>query len=380
VSPVETAARLTPLFAGLTLAVAIPAGLTWGFGFVIRRWAPAWGLVDQPDARKDHARTIPLGGGLAMLAAVGSTLGAASLTNVLPANLQAWVWGSFLAAALVGGLGLLDDFRDCDWRIRLSGQFLVASGWVLGCGPASVAGSGNAVMICATIFWLVGLTNAINFLDNMDGLAAGVVFLAAGALALGIGLGPAETEAPARAAAAFSLACLAGAALGFWAHNRSPARLFMGDAGSYFLGFSLAAGAAQLGGEGMFFLGLFHDQGISLGNWLAPWCALAVPLYDAATVITLRLSQGRSPFHADRQHVSHRLAARGWTRVQAVRALHALGFLSGSAALALTQTRSWPAAVGIAAAVVGLWLTVLVWEFLRPVSALRRAGDDNPRR
>ena len=152
-----------------------------------------------------------------------------------------------------------------------------------------------------TVLWVVGLTNSFNMLDNMDGLAASVGLIVA-LLFCGAQIAVGSLFVPA------VMLVVAGALAGFLVHNHSPARLFMGDAGSNFLGFLL--GALTVAGT---FTRDDPSHTFSPYGVLAPLLVMAVPLYDMTSVILIRLSEGRSPFLGDRRHFSHRLVARGLT-------------------------------------------------------------------
>jgi UDP-GlcNAc:undecaprenyl-phosphate GlcNAc-1-phosphate transferase len=160
-----------------------------------------------------------------------------------------------------------------------------------------------------SVIWIVGLTNTFNMLDNMDGLSAGVAAIAAAILSSVLLLVPQPvTHQPQLFVGGFLLVVV-GALLGFLWHNRPPARLFMGDAGSYLLGYLLAIATLTA---------TFAGENVPPHAILAPLCVLAVPLYDTITVITIRLREGRSPFVGDKSHFSHRLVELGMTKGQAV--------------------------------------------------------------
>jgi UDP-GlcNAc:undecaprenyl-phosphate GlcNAc-1-phosphate transferase len=153
-----------------------------------------------------------------------------------------------------------------------------------------------------TVVWVVGLTNAFNFLDNMDGLAAGVGLIAS-VLFIGAQIAVESLFVPA------VLLVLVGALGGFLVHNHYPAKLFMGDAGSNFIGFLLGA---------LTVAGTYTRENYSPYSVLTPLLVMAVPLYDSVSVITIRIREGRSPFLGDRRHFSHRLVEHGLTPPQAV--------------------------------------------------------------
>ena len=185
-----------------------------------------------------------------------------------------------------------------------------------------------------TVLWVVGLTNSFNFLDNMDGLAAGVGLIAAllfatAQLMVGSLFVPAV------------LLGLVGALAGFLVHNSYPARLYMGDAGSNFLGFLLGS----LTVAGTYYR---YDAEVSRFSVLAPLLVMAVPLYDTASVIIIRIREGRSPFLGDQRHFSHRLVERGLTRSQAVRTIDLVTLAGGLGALLLHRLDAFGALVVLA--------------------------------
>ena len=183
-------------------------------------------------------------------------------------------------------MGLIDDRVGLGWKLRLGVQVALAT--ILARRASASRCSGRSmhpiVSGAITVLWIVGLTNAFNFLDNMDGLAAGVGLIAALLFAA------AQVEVGSLFVPAVLLV-LVGALGGFLVHNRYPARLFMGDAGSNFLGFLLGA---------LTVVGTFtaSEQGYSPYGVLAPLLVMAVPLYDTTSVILIRLREGRSPFQA----------------------------------------------------------------------------------
>ncbi|MGH7192180.1 MAG: MraY family glycosyltransferase, partial [Candidatus Saccharimonadales bacterium] len=280
----------------------------------VRRWAPRWGLVDRPGRRKVHSTTTPLGGGLALWLGLVLPLAAghlvlANATEAAPGKYVlpgGWTL-SPLVAEHVGGLkqqaprlwfllacatalvvlGLADDVWGLDWRLRMALQTVIAAlmvswweGWRLSLYL-------QPILLTATlsIFWMVGLVNSFNMLDNMDGLSAGVAAIASAMLAAVLLTTPSPiTHQPQLFVSGFLLA-LVGSLLGFLWHNRPPARLFMGDAGSYFIGFCLATATS---------MATFTGGDLPPHTILAPLCILAVPLYDTVTVVWIRLRQGRS--------------------------------------------------------------------------------------
>ena len=339
------------LFAAGSGLLGLSFALSVVFCGLARRWAPRFGLVDRPGGHKEHAIPTPLGGGVAIwltlilvlaLGAVGLGLGDPSLPPALARHAGGlWTKAGPLAlllamATVVMLIGLIDDRAPLPWPFRLGAQgglavVLAAAGirvtlfW-----PFNHPWLGGAV----SVVWIVGLTNAFNMLDNMDGLAAGVGLIAA-LLFAGAQLAVGSLFVPA------CLFVLAGALAGFLVHNRPPARLFMGDAGSNFLGFTLG---------GLTVAGTYFRYGPSASPYsvLAPLLVMAVPLYDATSVILIRVREGRSPFRADRRHFSHRLVERGLTRPQAVRTIDLVTLASGLGALLLHRLDAAGACVVVA--------------------------------
>jgi UDP-GlcNAc:undecaprenyl-phosphate GlcNAc-1-phosphate transferase len=299
------------------------------------RVAPRLGLIDLPGERKVHTNPTPRAGGLAIYAAlVLTTLALESLRT--RADLR-WLLALGLGIVL---LGVLDDRRPLPWQLRLAVQLVLAlaavwalrSDWPLGWQLLGV-------------LWVVTQVNAFNMLDNMDAQSAGVAWVAAGAMAL------AQLLAS-NASAVVELAFM-GAVTGFLLFNWPPARIFMGDAGSTFLGFFLAL--RSLGDD---FLAPAEPR-----TWAVPVCLLAVPCYDLGTVVTLRLWQRKSPFHADKQHLSHRLVDLGLSKPGAVRVIHLLAAVAGLAGVIVAR---WPeTAVVIVPQLLVLGVAIGLVEYVR---------------
>ena len=238
-------------------------------------------------------------------------------------------------ATIIMIMGLIDDRKSLKWQLRLGIQVLCAT--ILAASrirvtlfwPFTHPLLGGVV----TVMWIVGLTNSFNMLDNMDGLAASVGLIAAGLFCAGQVLAG-SLFAPA------VLLIIMGALGGFLMHNHAPARLYMGDAGSNFLGFLLGA---------MTVVGTYHVSGVdSPFSVLAPLLVMAVPLYDMTSVVLIRMLEGRSPFQGDRRHFSHRLVARGLTPPQAVWTIDLVTLAGGLGALLLHQLDVWGAGLVMA--------------------------------
>ena len=342
-----------------------------GLGFVqstslcalARRWAPRLGLLDRPGGHKGHRSPTPLGGGVAIwltsitLPLLGAlVLGLAG--NALPGPLTRHVAGLWLRAgelgailglaSLIMAMGLIDDRFGLTWQVRLGVQVALATILVaLGVRitlfwPFTHPALGGTL----SVLWIVGLTNAFNMLDNMDGLAAGVGLIAASLFA-------AAQVAVSSLFVPAVLLVLVGALAGFLVHNQHPARLFMGDAGSNFLGFLL--GALTIAGTYFRYEGAYSPYSV-----LAPPLVMAVPLYDMTSVILIRLREGRSPFQGDRRHFSHRLVERGLTPPQAVRTIDLVTLAGGLGALLLHRLNAAGACVVVAQGVCLLGVVALL--------------------
>jgi UDP-GlcNAc:undecaprenyl-phosphate GlcNAc-1-phosphate transferase len=211
-----------------------------------------------------------------------------------------------------------------------------------------------------SVLWIVGLVNSFNMLDNMDGLAAGVGAIAAAILGAIMLLTPEAASHQGQLFLAGLFFLLAGSLAGFLAHNRPPARIFMGDAGSYFVGYLLGV---------LTILGSYSSGGLPRHAVLAPLCVLAVPLYDTASVVCIRLRAGRSVFEGDTNHFSHRLVALGLSKAQAVLTIYLTSAACGLAALVLNQVDGFGAAM-IVSAIVCLLAVIAILE----VTARRKMG------
>jgi UDP-GlcNAc:undecaprenyl-phosphate GlcNAc-1-phosphate transferase len=313
------------------------------------RWAPRLGLVDNPDPRKVHTRVTPKGGGLGIYSAV--VLG----TFLLPSSwsgAQAILLG---LAAVIVLLGLTDDLRSLPWQLRLVVQAAAAVAVVV-----VLPSDWDWFVQAAAVVWIVGLTNAFNMLDNMDGLSGGVAWIAAGVLALlWMARAPVFRDENGSAPLGWMLV-LMGALSGFLCFNRPPARIFLGDAGSTFLGFFLGVFSLKISGvEGVEWSG---DHAATARTWAVPVCVLAVPWYDLITVVTIRLRQGRSPFHADKQHLSHRLVELGLSSPAAVRVIYLLALASGVGGVVLYGIRDTQTAVLLGCQMLCWWAAIAAIE------------------
>ena len=271
------------LYAGaLVLALAGSLLLTP----IAARLARRLDVVDRPTEQRYHTIETPYLGGMAV--AIGTVLAAGAASG---ASMQ-------LLVILLGGLalsiiGLMDDQRIVHWTVKLVAE--IAAGYALWLVGVRAGLFGSEVLdLALTLFWVVGVTNAVNMLDNMDGLASGVSGISALTF-FGIAAGRGDYLV-----GAFAFA-VAGAAFGFLRWNFPPARIFLGDAGSLLLGFFLAALGLKLD--------LVGESG--LVRTVIPILALAAPIFDATLVIVARARDRRPVYQGGIDHTSHRLAALG---------------------------------------------------------------------
>jgi len=258
------------------------------------------------------------------------------------------LWMILAGGTVLMLLGLVDDRRGLGWKARLAVQSLVAIAMVAMGWQFSLFMDMPPVTNLLSVLWLVGLINSFNMLDNMDGLSAGVAAIAAAMLAAVMLLMPDPSNAGPQLFVGGFLLVLVGSLLGFLWHNRPRARLFMGDAGSYLIGFLLAIATLTA---------TFAGRDVPRHAILAPLCVLAVPLYDTITVVLIRLRAGRSPFEGDRSHFSHRLVQLGMTKTQAVLTIYLTTATCGLGALLLHQIDMVGA--GVVLLLVGCMLTLI---------------------
>jgi UDP-GlcNAc:undecaprenyl-phosphate GlcNAc-1-phosphate transferase len=270
------------------------------------KFATKWGIIDAPGHRKVHTTPIPRIGGVAM--AVGVLIAA-----IIVVPLDARDRYFMIGAGAVALCGMLDDRYDLDYRIKALGQVVAAAIVVIG-GDIQIRALTlddrillpHWISVPLSMLFVVGITNAINLADGLDGLAGGTTFLSLCALAI-LAYGAGEPSC-----AALALA-FAGAVLGFLRFNTFPASIFMGDAGSQLLGFAVGVLSlrATEGGDG--------DIGIG-----TPILLLALPILDTLSVMIQRISEGRSPFSADKNHIHHKLLAFGFDHHEAVMVIYAI--------------------------------------------------------
>ncbi len=326
------------LFSALALSLIITP--------VVRTLALRYGCgLDYPDQqRKMHKTPVPRIGGIPIVLAYAGAIGLLVLTSRTFPHVQHFAWRLVLASLLIFITGLIDDlFGLKPWQ-KLSGEILAAVLAYSGGIQIQTIGSHHVPYFLAlplTVAWIVGCTNAFNLIDGLDGLAAGIGFLAAlaslfaGALHGNIGIVIATVP-------------LAGALLGFLRFNFNPASIFLGDGGSLWIGFLLACFAV-----------IWPNKSITAISVTAPLLALFLPLMDTTLAIVRRFLRGQPIFHADRGHIHHRLIERGLSTRRAVLLLYGVSALGASCAL-LESTAS----LSIRLPVIILF-GILVWNGVR---------------
>ncbi len=324
---------------------------------LFRKVALRFRKFDQPAERKIHRIPKPLLGGVAIcFSFVATVLVNMVFVRILVKNpvfsslLPVTVMGDLRGAPVVCGrlgiilvgatlmmlLGLLDDLYNFRFRIKLTGQILLALLLVCFGIRASLFIPNIYFSGLITVIWIVGITNAFNLLDNMDGLSAGV-----GVIATIIFFITALQQGQLFVSAI--LIAFGGTLVGFLRYNFHPASIFMGDAGSLFLGYTLAS---------LTVLNTYYsEQSTTLFPVIMPILILGVPIFDTFSVIYLRLKSRQSIFEADKRHFSHRLVSLGLTQRQAVLLVYLVSFCVGINAILLRNVQAWGAFVILVQAV-----------------------------
>jgi UDP-GlcNAc:undecaprenyl-phosphate/decaprenyl-phosphate GlcNAc-1-phosphate transferase len=327
------------------------------------------GAIDRPSDRKVHPRPTPTLGGVGILLGVAAGVGVAS---IIPAFRQLFrdsseLEGTLVAASVIVGVGALDDMRTLSAPAKVAGQVLAAGLLILYGGielhyfwfpfGQGIISLGPDLAVPLTVLWVLVAVNAINLMDGLDGLAAGIVVIAAVAFFIWVYSVPPQFSGPVSTAGLLS-AITAGAAIGFLPYNFYPARIFMGDSGSMLLGVLLAA--ATISGVGS----TVAPSGGALAALaipvLIPAIVLAVPLADVALAIARRLRRGRPVFAPDKEHIHHRLREIGHTHRQAVLMMYFWSLLLAGSALAISFINGR----GLVAVIVGATLLIIAATFI----------------
>ncbi len=327
---------------------------------VMRWYAHRREIVDTPGGHKSHQQATPYLGGVAMLLAFAISVAVGAVLSE-PDGTRGELFLILGIASFLAGIGLLDDLKDLGPIIRLACE--VGAGIVLWMNDVRVEAFGAQWMNAAvTIIWVVGIINALNLLDNMDGLSSGVTSIAAAWITF-------IAAANGQYLVAVLAAAVLGCASGFLWHNFHPATIYMGDAGALFLGFLLA------------YLGLkLRFGGPTSTTVLVPIAVLAVPIFDTALVTVSRLRHGKSPFLGGKDHVSHRLVLLGLPVRVAVILIYLVALAAGACGYAISRLEQNPSYVlfgtGILIACVTAYLLSQV-EVYGEDDARRRADRSN---
>ncbi len=322
-------------FFALIVSFIVGVALT----FVVQKLAHKYGFVAKPKADRWHKKPTAMYGGTAIF--VSTVLMYFLFVPLTTESLVVMAGSSILFV-----VGLVDDLLNIKPYQKLIGQ-LIGTAVIVGFGLQMPLTGNEIIDISLTVFWLIGITNAINLLDNMDGLAAGISAIAAFSLAVSFAANGQNAEL-------LLIAVFSGSLLGFLVYNFNPASIFMGDCGSMFVGFLLSSSVLlnQSGGRSR---GIFSILAV-------PVLILFVPIFDTTFVTILRKMWGRKASEGGRDHTSHRLVALGLSERAAVLMLYA--FAAGAGVLSLlvsqlqiTQSLALIGAFTIALTIIGVYLS-----------------------
>lgn len=316
------------------------------------------GIISVPRVRDVHQTPVPLLGGMSIYASF-----ALALIFFGDRFYVRELIGIMLGATLTSLFGLADDRWGLSARVKILGQLLSGALLILG-GTHVILFPEPWMNWAITLFWVVGITNALNFLDNMDGLSGGIATIASAFFLL-----LAAMNEPRQVLVGTMAAALIGACIGFLRYNLNPASIFMGDTGSMFLGFILAALAIKLR-----FL-----SNVPLVTWMVPICVLGLPIFDTMLVVVSRIRRRVNPFTtAGKDHLSHRFVALGMTRRESVLTCYLIAGACGMVGTYLTQARMGEAYL-VAVVMATATIAGLIWmEYYCP-SGVARMCDPAPK-
>ncbi|MCL2226835.1 MAG: undecaprenyl/decaprenyl-phosphate alpha-N-acetylglucosaminyl 1-phosphate transferase [Oscillospiraceae bacterium] len=316
------------LYWRIIIAVAVALVLSFAATPAVKWFAHRVGAIDDPkDARRVHNSPIPRLGGLAIF--IGFIL-----SVLFMAEIDVQVRGVLIGAVIIVVLGVFDDIFTLRAYIKLLVQIVAAlvavyhevvieifsNPFAIGDAVGSEFVFLGVLSIPITVIWIVGITNSVNLIDGLDGLAVGVSTISAIVMLI-IALMVSYPNV------AVIMAALAGACIGFLPHNFNPAKIFMGDTGALLLGYLLAT---------VSIIGLFKFYAVV--SIAAPLLILAVPLFDTTFAFIRRLLRGQNPMSSDRGHFHHRLIDRGFSQKQAVAVLYGVSGLLGLVAIVITTS------------------------------------------
>ena len=369
----------TELGIHLLLTIAVAFIISFAATPIVKAFAQKVGAMDVPgEARRIHDHPIPRMGGLAIFLGF-------LLSVLLFVDIDRQLQGVLLGCVIIVATGAIDDIVSLNAWVKLALQIVAALVAVLHgvridvlVNPIIWSSSEYWILgglsIPISILWIVGITNSVNLIDGLDGLAVGVSTISSVTM-LVIALLVADARV------ALVLAALAGACVGFMPYNLNPAKIFMGDTGALLLGYVLAT---------MSVMGLFKFYAIV--SFAVPLLALAVPLFDTIFAFCRRMFKGQSPFHADRGHFHHRLIDMGLNQKQAVAVLYSISAILGLAAVVITTSGEIKALILI----LGFCLCAVLWAFVygklhpknkvsekeeapsQPPAEIKAPGESNP--
>ena len=305
------------------LALGLAAGVSFASTPLVKALSVKVGAVDVPkDERRMHHHPIPRMGGLAIFFGF-----VAAMLLMVPLDTERK--GMLLGAVIIVVLGIFDDIYALPAKPKFLVQIAAALIAVLAGNRIEVLSNPNifspnpywelgVLSIPVTVIWILAITNSVNFIDGLDGLACGVSTISAATM-LVIALLVSERDV------ALMMAALVGACMGFLPYNFNPAKIFMGDTGSTFLGFIMATMSV----EGMF-------KQYTIISFVVPFLMLGLPIFDVCFAVVRRVSHGQSPMKPDRGHVHHRLIDMGFSQKQAVGVLYVISAILGLSAVVLT--------------------------------------------
>lgn len=301
------------------LGIIVAFLITLGVTPLVRKLAFKIGAVDRPNDRKVHCRTMPRLGGVAIY--IGFMM-----AMLFTQELDQRIIGLLIGSTFIVALGVMDDILDISPWIKLIGQ-IVGAFILISFGieviritnPFGGTFELGYLSIPVTILWIVGVTNAVNLVDGLDGLAGGLATIAALCLAVIVWLeGTFTVVAPAL--------ILGASTIGFLKYNFNPAKIFMGDSGSMFLGYVLSA---------LSIIGL--TKGAAVLSVFAPIFIIGIPIFDTVFAIVRRFMNHQPIFKADKEHLHHCLLEMGLTHKQTVLAIYVVNIILGASGVLLTQ-------------------------------------------
>ena len=338
-----------PEYLRLSLAAAVALVISIASTPLVKKLAYRIGAIDMPnDERRIHKHPIPRLGGLAIF--IGFMI-----SVIFLADITVQFRGILIGAVIIVAVGVLDDVMSLPALLKFVIQIIAAlvavyHGVVIEVFSNPIVFSSaefvqlKFLSIPITVIWIVAITNSVNLIDGLDGLAVGVSTISS-IVMLVIALIVSDHNV------AVVLAALAGACIGFLPYNFNPAKIFMGDTGALLLGYVLST---------VSILGLFKFYAVV--SFAVPLLALAVPLFDTSIAFLRRLIRGKNPMAPDRGHVHHRLIDMGLSQKQAVALLYTISGLLGLAAVVMTTSDKLRVLILIGAALIALAMFVFIYK------------------